>query len=58
MYMVLFAYIKFSGKCKMRKEIGNRTVCLLDGMELDIGKNRRKQIKQQLENYKGGRRMC
>lgn len=40
------------------KEIGNRTVCLLDGMELDIGKNRRKQIKQQLENYKGGRRMC
>lgn len=36
------------------KEIGNRTVCLLDGMELDIGKNRRKQIKQQLENYKGG----
>ncbi|KSV58592.1 LytR/AlgR family response regulator transcription factor [Acetivibrio ethanolgignens] len=40
------------------KEIGNRTVCLPDGIELDIGKNRRKEIKQLLENYNGGRRMC
>ena len=61
--MLVYGFIRIhknsSGKCKMRKrKLEIVLFVLLDGMELDIGKNRRKQIKQQLENYKGGRRMC
>lgn len=43
---------------KCVREIGNRAVCLWNGIELDIGKNRRKEIKQLLESFQHGRRMC
>lgn len=40
------------------KEVGNRTIRLEDGTELDIGKNRRKEILEMVENVRKGRRLC
>ena len=39
------------------KEVGNRTVRLMDGTELDIGKNRRKKILEMIESSQKGRRL-
>jgi len=39
------------------KEVGARYVRLTEGTELDIGKNRRKQIIQLLESHQYGRRV-
>lgn len=40
---------------KYVKEIGNRAVRMQDGAELDIGKNRRKEIKGLVESVQQGR---
>ena len=43
---------------KCVKEIGNRTALLWNGTELDIGKNRRKEIRELIEKRQQGRRLC
>lgn len=43
---------------KCVKEIGNRTALLWNGTELDIGKNRRKEIRELVEKRQQGRRLC
>ena len=43
---------------KCVKEIGNRTALLWNGTELDIGKNRRKEIRNLVESHQRGRRLC
>ncbi len=43
---------------KYVKEVGNRTVLLADGTELDIGKNRRKEIIELVKSSQHGRRLC
>lgn len=40
------------------KEVGNRAILLEDGTELDIGKNRRKEILEMVETVQRGRRLC
>lgn len=40
------------------KEVGNRTIRLQDGAELDIGKNRRKEILEMVESVRKGRGLC
>lgn len=48
----------FLVNAKYVKEIGSRTVCLTDGTELDIGKNRRKEIMELIKGCQQGRRLC
>ncbi len=43
---------------KYVKEVGNRSIRLQNGVELDIGKNRRKEILEMVESVRKGRGLC